>query len=72
MKQTATQCFESECSKAKIYVENDMPIGNFHDFLMEIKGLMIDRMVAAHKDQQEVTAAQKQDPESQSCCDNKD
>ena len=45
------QQFASECQKARIFVENDMPIGVFHDFLMLIKGLMVDRMVAAHNEQ---------------------
>ena len=53
MIQKAMQCFESACGKAKIFVENDMPIGVFHDFLMELKGAMVERMVAAHKQQQE-------------------
>ena len=65
MVQKALQQFESSCGKAKILVENDMPIGIFHDFLMEMKGLMVDRMVAAHKEQAEQAAAQK----SQSDCD---
>ena len=49
--------FESTCSKAKVYVEKDMPIGIFHDFLMQLKGSMIDRMVAAQKAEQEQSAA---------------
>lgn len=53
MIQKAMQCFESACGKAKIFVENDMPIGVFHDFLMELKGAMVERMVAAHKQQQD-------------------
>lgn len=51
--QKQVQQFTSACQKAKIYVENDMPIGVFHDFLMMIKGLMVDRMVAAHKEQEQ-------------------
>lgn len=50
MQQQVTE-FRSECGRAKIYVQNDMPIGEFHDFLMAIKGLMVDRMVAAHQEQ---------------------
>jgi len=57
MNQKTMQSFESKCGKAKIFVENDMPIGIFHDFLMEIKGLMVDRMVAAHKEQEEQAKA---------------
>lgn len=51
--QKQVQQFISDCQRAKIYVENDMPIGVFHDFLMMIKGLMVDRMVAAHNEQVE-------------------
>ncbi len=51
MENKPVQLFESGCNKAKIYVDNDMPIGIFHDFLMEIKGLMVERMIKAHKEQ---------------------
>jgi len=51
MQQNPVQQFASACSRAKIFVENEMPIGVFHDFLMEVKGLMVDRMVAAHNEQ---------------------
>jgi len=51
MKTKSVHCFESECGRAKIYVDNDIPIGSFHDILMELKGMMVDRMLAAHKDQ---------------------
>lgn len=51
MNQKSVTEFTSKCGKSKIYVENDMPIGVFHDFLMEMKGIMVDRMVDAHKQQ---------------------
>jgi hypothetical protein len=51
MNQKPTTKFASACGKVNIFVENDMPIGIFHDFLMEIKGLMVDRMVIAHQEQ---------------------
>ena len=54
------QQFSSECGKAMIFVENDMAIGIFHDFLMKIKGSMVDRMVAAHKEQEAQIESQKQ------------
>lgn len=74
MNQKAVTEFSSECGKAKIYVENDLPIGVFHDFLMLIKGKMVDRMVAAHKEQEEQLKAQQELPlheseeEITSCC----
>lgn len=59
MQKAVTQ-FVSDCGKAKIFVENDMAIGIFHDYLMQIKGLMVDRMVVAHKEQLEQASAEKQ------------
>ena len=58
MENKSVQLFSSKCSKAKIYVDNDMPIGIFHDFLMEMKGIMVDRMIAAHKEQEAVAKEQ--------------
>lgn len=69
MKQNPNQHFISECGRASIFVANDMPIGVFHDFLMELKGMMVDRMVAAHKEQVEIAEAQKkQEAVEESCC----
>lgn len=59
MMQKSMTEFSSSCGKAKIYVENDMPIGVFHDFLMEMKGLMVDRMVKAHQEQMDISESQK-------------
>lgn len=66
MKQLTTQLFESECGKAKIVVENDMAIGSFHDFLMELKGLMVDKMIQAHKEQVAQAEASKSLPQHES------
>lgn len=60
--QKVTTQFKSECGKAMCYVENDMPIGLFHDFLMALKGLMVDRMVAAHQEQTTQAEAMKDLP----------
>ena len=57
--QKPVQQFVSECGKARIFVDNEMPIGIFHDFLMLIKGLMVDRMVQAHAEQVAQAAAAK-------------
>jgi len=61
-----TQFFESECGKAKVFVENDMAIGVFHDFLMGLKGLMVDRMVAAHQEQAKQAEEAMQNPPHES------
>ena len=65
MQKPVTQ-FSSECGKAQIYVDNEMPIGIFHDFLMIIKGLMVDRMVAAHQEQTTQAEAAKSLPPHES------
>lgn len=65
MENKPVQLFSSKCSKAKIYVDNDMPIGIFHDFLMEMKGLMVDRMIAAHKEQEAIAKEQINQAEAQ-------
>lgn len=44
MKQRTMQCFESECGRARIFVDHDMPIGAFHDFLFQVKSKMIEIM----------------------------
>lgn len=66
MKQNPVQQFVSACGRAKIFVENDMPIGIFHDFLMELKGLMVERMVAAHAEQIAQAEAAKELPPHES------
>ncbi len=66
MKQSPVHMFASACEKAKIFVEQDMPIGVFHDFLMEIKGLMVERMVAAHQQQVSEVEAMKNLPPHES------
>jgi len=71
MEQKSVQMFESKCSKARIFVESDMPIGVFHDFLMYMKGLMVDRMVKAHAEEQKITEEQKladEEKESSESC----
>jgi hypothetical protein len=60
MKQQTVTCFESDNGKVKIFVDNDLAIGYFHDFLMQIKGTMVDRMVEAHKQQVEQSEVMKQ------------
>lgn len=62
-------CFESPCGKANIYVEADMPIGVFHDFLMQIKGQMVDRMVLFHQQQTKEAEENLKDLEQKPACD---
>ena len=65
MIQKPAQCFESDCKRAIIYVDNDMPIGVFHDFLMKMKGEMVERMMKIHKEEQEISNQQKKHEENE-------
>jgi hypothetical protein len=60
MENRPVQLFESKCKKARFFVDNDMPIGAFHDILMELKGMMVDRMIAVHKDEEKEAEQKKQ------------
>ena len=60
MKQKPTQTFTSECGKGLIIVDNDMALGSLHDFLLNIKGHIVDRMIAAHKQENEYSESQKE------------
>lgn len=51
--------FQSECGKGKIFLENSMGLGACHDFLMQYKGIIVERMVKAHKDQEEEVKQQE-------------
>lgn len=66
MKQNTVQQFISACGKAIIYVENDMPIGAFHDLLTIVKGAMVERMIAAQKAHELEIESQKDLPPHQS------
>lgn len=59
IKQIPSQQFQSNCGKAKIYVENEMPLGSFHDFLLMVKGQMVDLMVKAQKEDEAMAEQQK-------------
>lgn len=44
----------------KLLCDSDSPLGELHDALMEMKGHCVDRMIQAHKQEQEAVEAQKQ------------
>jgi hypothetical protein len=60
MKQSTVQKMISECGKAIIAVDNDMSLGAFHDFLMQVKGIIVDMMVKSHQQQQQEADKQKE------------
>lgn len=59
MKQIPAQKFVSDCGRASFIVENEMPVGFIHDYLLQLKGHMVDIMIAAHKQEKEQAEAQK-------------
>jgi len=63
MKQESAVKFESEDKKIIIYADGDTALGSLHDFLLEIKGTIVDRINAAQK--QEVEAAAKVNEQSE-------
>ncbi len=59
MEQKNTVKFTNEDNKICFMCETDTPIGVIHDFLMMLKGMMVDRMVSAQKQEQEITDQKK-------------
>jgi uncharacterized protein YajQ (UPF0234 family) len=57
MKQETAVKFTSEDKKITIYADGDTALGSLHDFLLETKGTIVDRISAAQK--QEADAAKK-------------
>lgn len=47
---------EKDGKLIQLVVDNDMPLGLLFDALMELKGYVVDRMTAAHKEEAEAAA----------------
>lgn len=67
IEQKSTALFESECKKMKLICDADTPLGVLHDYLMAVKGEIVDRMQNAQKKEQEI--AKQQMKESEECND---
>ena len=65
MKQLPSQKFVSEDQKIVLLCDNDTALGDLHDFLMAAKGMVVDRMIEAHKQDQEAAKTQKQQEHSE-------
>lgn len=59
MKQIATQKFVSEDNKFMVLCENDLSLGKIHDYLLEIKGQIVEMISTAQKQEQAATDAVK-------------
>ena len=68
--------FRSECGKIVILIDQDTCLGQFHDFLLNVKGQMVDRMVKLQKQEEALAQAQAQmqdeqmpeEPPCSPCC----
>jgi len=60
MKQTGMQAFKSEDGKFTILCDNDSNLGNLHDFLLSVKGHVIDLITAAQKQEREASEKVKE------------
>jgi hypothetical protein len=65
--QKNTALFESECKKMKLICDADTPLGVLHDYLMALKGEIVERMQNAQRQEQEI--AKQQMKESEECND---
>lgn len=70
MHQQSMQRFQSENGKIQLICQSDTALGDLHDFLMAIKGDIVERMVKAQKNEEEIAQKQKEqqdEPEADSC-----
>ena len=57
MKQIGTQKFVSDDNKFIIICENDLSLGVIHDYLLQMKGTVVEMITNAQKQEQEATDA---------------
>lgn len=48
MKQISSSCFVSEDGKMTFLFDSDTPAGCMHDFLMHVKGIIVEKMQENH------------------------
>jgi hypothetical protein len=74
MEQTAVQKFLSDCGEIALFVKNEVSLGTLHDFLMALKGNIVERMVKAQKEEEAHAEAVKKQEQAASeekpspCC----
>lgn len=61
MNQVQLVKFENKNKNVSILCNTATPLGELHDFLLEIKGHIVDRMVKAQKEEEEVAKKQKEE-----------
>jgi hypothetical protein len=68
MEQRNTALFESKCKKMKMICDADTALGLLHDFLMELKGEIVQRMQKAQAEEEEVSKKLMNDCEELNDC----
>ena len=56
MKQTGHQLFSSDDKKILVFCDNTLTLGAIHDELLSLKGIIVDMIVKAQKEEAEVAA----------------
>lgn len=69
MKQEGYQKFANEDNTIEIFCHNSTPLGVIHDFFLEIKGHIVDRMVRAQKEETETSEKHKELDDAPKECD---
>lgn len=59
MKQTGTQTFTSEDNKFIVICDNTLSRGSLHDYLLELKGAVVETISKAQAQEQEASDAVK-------------
>lgn len=60
IQQKQSALFESECHKIKVICDANTPLGVFHDYLMALKGEIVERMKTAQKEEEEFSKQMKE------------
>ena len=60
MKQSGTQKFASEDGKFTVVCDNSLSLGILHDYLLELKGTVVEMILAAQKQEKEASEKVKE------------
>jgi hypothetical protein len=63
VKQESLAAFRSENGKIELICDSKTALGDLHDFLLRVKGEIVERMIKAHKDEVAAAEAQKESTE---------
>lgn len=64
MKQKTSQSFTSDDGKIQVICDGTTALGELHDFLLVLKGHIVDRMIKAQKEEEAMAEAHKKKEEA--------